>query len=205
MTSTPRPYRGISAEDRRATRRRQLLDAGLEIVGTRGVERATMTAICAQAGLTERYFYESFSAREDLLLAIVDEIAEQVRSAVLASLQATEGDAEAKARAAVAAFAALLTDDPRKGRAAIIESAVLPVLSQRRHELFRGFAALVVTQARSLFGDSALPSPHAEISALMLVGGLGELLSAWLRGETRAEVEDIVDGVTRWFAAGMHA
>ncbi len=204
MTSTPRRYRGISAEDRQSTRRRQLLDAGLEIVGTRGVERATMTAICAQAGLTERYFYESFSAREELLLAVVDEIAEQVRTAALAALRSTEGDAEAKARAAVAAFAALLTDDPRKGRAAIIESSVLPVLRQRRHELFVGFAALVVTQARALFGDSALPPPQDEISAMLLVGGLGELLTTWLRGETRAGVDDIVDVATRWFAAGMH-
>ncbi len=205
MTSTPRPYRGISAEDRKSVRRRQLLDAALEIVGTRGVERATMTAICAQAGLTERYFYESFSAREDLLLAMVEEIAEQVRTAALAALRSTEGDAEAKARAAVAAFAALLTDDPRKGRAAIIESSALPVLRQRRHELFVGFATLVVAQARALFGDSALPSPQDEISAMLLVGGLGELLTAWLQGETRAEVEDIVDVATRWFAAGMHA
>lgn len=205
MTSTPRPYRGVSATDRRATRRRQLLDAGLEIVGTGGVERATMTAICLQAGLTERYFYESFRAREDLLLAVVDEIAEQVRSAVVVALQEAKGDAEVKARAAIAAFAALLTEDPRKGRAAIIESSVLPSLRQRRHELFGSFAALVVVQARTLFGAAALPSPQDEISALMLVGGLGELLSAWLRNETRAEVEDIVDGVTRWFAVGMHA
>ncbi len=205
MTSPPRPYRGVSAKDRRATRRRQLLEAGLEIVGTSGVERATMTAICLQAGLTERYFYESFSAREDLLLTLVDEIADQVRLAVLAALRETEGDAEAKAHAAFAAFAALLTEDPRKGRAALIESSVLPALRRRRHELFGGFAALVVTQARTLFGAAALPSPHDEISALMLVGGLGELLSAWLRGETQADVEDIVDSVTRWFAVGMHA
>lgn len=205
MTSTPRPYRGISAEDRRSARRRQLLDAGLEIMGTRGVERATMTAICAEAGLTERYFYESFSARDELLLAIVDEIAEQIRTAALAALRDTDGDAAAKARAAVSAFAALLTDDPRRGRAAIIESSVLPALRQRRHELFGDFAALVVAQARVLFGDSALPSPQDEISALLLVGGLGELLTAWLRGETVAGVEEIVDVATRWFAAGMHS
>lgn len=204
MTSTPRSYRGVSAEERRSVRRRQLLDAGLEIVGTRGVERATMTAICVQAGLTERYFYESFRAREELLLAMVDEIAEQVRTAVLAALRDTAGEAEEKARAALAAFAAILTDDPRKGRVAIIESSALPVLRQRRHELFGGFAALVVTQARALFEDAALSSPQDEISALMLVGGLGELLAAWLRGETSAEVEDIVDVATRWFAAGMH-
>lgn len=205
MTSPSRNYRGISAADRQSARRRQLLDAALEIVGTRGAERATMTAICAQASLTERYFYESFRARDELLLAMVDEIAEQVRVAALAALHDTDGDAAARARAAIAAFAALLTDDPRKGRAALIESTTLPSLRQRRHELFGGFAALVATQAKTLFGDAALPEPQDEMSALLLVGGLGELLTAWLQGETSAEVEDIVDVATRWFAAGMHA
>lgn len=164
-----------------------------------------MTAICAQAGLTERYFYESFPSREQLLLALVDEIAEQVRAAVLAALAGAEGDAAARAHAAIAAFAALLTNDPRKGRVAIIESATVPVLRQRRHELFRDFAGLVVAQARTLFGSQALPAPQDEISARLLVGGLGELITAWLQSETAADVEDIVDVATRWFAAGMHA
>ncbi|MFN3340409.1 MAG: TetR/AcrR family transcriptional regulator [Dietzia sp.] len=205
MASTPRRYRGVSAEERRSARRRQLLDAALEIAGTREVERTTMTAICAQAGLTERYFYESFSARDQLLLALVDEIAEQVRTAVLSALSDTEGDTAVKAHAAIAAFAAILTDDPRKGRVAIIESAAVPALRERRHELFRDFAALVVSQARTLFGDQALPAPRDEISARLLVGGLGELITAWLQAETSADIGDIVDEATRWFTAGMHA
>ena len=204
MASNPRRYRGLSAEDRRSARRRQLLDAALEIAGTRGVDRATMTAICAQAGLTERYFYESFPSRDQLLLALVDEIAEQVRVVVLAALQTTEGDASARAHAAIAAFATLLTADPRKGRLAIIESVTVPALRQRRHELFRDFAALVVTQARTMFGVHALPEPQDEISARLLVGGLGELVTAWLQAETSAAVEDIVDVASRWFVVGMH-
>lgn len=204
MAQTPRRYRGASAEERRAARRRQLLDAALELAGTRGVERTTMTAICAEAGLTERYFYESFTGRDQLLLSLVDEIADQVRAAVLAALSDTEGDAAAKAHAALAAFTALLTDDPRKGRVAIIESATVPTLRHRRHELYRDFAALVVTQARALFGPRALPSPRDEISARMLVGGLGELVTAWLQSETSAGIDDIVDEATRWFAVGMH-
>lgn len=205
MDPSPRRYRGVSAEERRAARRRQLLDAALEIAGTRGVERSTMTAICAEAGLTERYFYESFAARDQLLLTLVDEIAEQVRDAVLAALAHTDGDTAARAHAAIEAFATLLTDDPRKGRVAIIESATVPLLRQRRHELYRDFAALVVAQAQTLFGDRALPSPRDEISARLLVGGLGELVTAWLQSETSAGVEDIVDEATRWFTVGMHS
>ncbi len=180
------------------------MDAGLDLVGTLGCEQTTMTAVCAHAGLTERYFYESFASRDALLLAVVDEVAHQARDAVLESLRVTDGDAFAKVHAAIAVFAALLTDDPRKGRTAVIESSTLPALRRRRQELFRTFAGLVVTQAQALFEDSALSPPEDEVGALLLVGGFGELLTAWLQGETSASVADIVGVVTRWFAAGMH-
>ena len=62
-----------------------------------------------------------------------------------------------------------------------------------------------MTQARTLFGDRALPSPRDEISARLLVGGLGELITAWLQFETSASIDDIVDEATRWFTVGMHA
>lgn len=64
-----------------------------------------------------------------------------------------------------------------------------------------------MTQARTPFGDRALPSPRDEISARLLVGvgGLGELITAWLQAETSASIDDIVDEATRWFTVGMHA
>ena len=86
MDPTPRRYRGVSAEERRAARRRQLLDAALEIAGTRGVERATMTAICAEAGLTERYFYESFADTDELLGAVYDQVSGQLAAEVEAAM-----------------------------------------------------------------------------------------------------------------------
>ncbi|MFJ8816665.1 TetR/AcrR family transcriptional regulator [Amycolatopsis thermoflava] len=205
MSSAARPYRGISAEDRKAQRRRKLIDAALDLMGTVGTDQATMTAICVRAGLTERYFYENFTRRDELLIAVVDRMADEVRETVLSTLRATEGDAAERARVAIEAFVRLLTDDPRKGRAAILESSALPALRSRRHELLRMFAGLVVTQARALFGDDAVPAPRDELNALMLVGGLAELLATWLGGEMDTPVEDIIDVATRWFVTGMRA
>ncbi|MCT1433508.1 hypothetical protein [Dietzia maris] len=50
-----------------------------------------------------------------------------------------------------------------------------------------------------------MPSPRDEISARLPVGGLGELITAWLQFETSASIDDIVDEATRWFTVGMHA
>ena len=52
---------GLVALDRRR------IEAGIELFGTRGYANTPVKAICEEAGLTERYFYEAFDDREDLL------------------------------------------------------------------------------------------------------------------------------------------
>ena len=65
VTST-RPYRGIKPDDRRAERRARLLDAGLSILGSEaGPEAVTVRGVCRQSGVSARYFYESFSDRDE--------------------------------------------------------------------------------------------------------------------------------------------
>ena len=48
----PRRWRGQEPEDRRAARRTQLIEAGLQIMGTEGAAAATMRATCREAALT---------------------------------------------------------------------------------------------------------------------------------------------------------
>ncbi|MFC4000421.1 TetR/AcrR family transcriptional regulator [Prauserella oleivorans] len=194
-----RSYRGVSAQQRHDQRREQLLDAGLDLLGTVGWRKTTMTAVCARAGLTERYFYESFANRDELLLAVIDRIAGRIRDVALAAL-AGPGDPQAKVEAAVGALVDLLTHDPRVGRAAMLESAAAEPLRARRHELLLEFAQLIATQAHALYGDEALPPPRDQVNGLMLTGGLAELLMAWLSGELSITRQDIIDIVARQFA-----
>jgi AcrR family transcriptional regulator len=63
-----RRYGGTSFEDRQADRSERLLRAAVDVFGRVGREGATVAAICAEAGLTQRYFYESFASREALFL-----------------------------------------------------------------------------------------------------------------------------------------
>jgi AcrR family transcriptional regulator len=83
-----RSYAGATDAQRRGARRERLLDAGLAIIGTQGYSAATLRAVCAAAGLTERYFYESFANREALLAGVharlVDELSAGLREAFAA-------------------------------------------------------------------------------------------------------------------------
>ncbi|MPY85760.1 MAG: TetR family transcriptional regulator [Actinophytocola sp.] len=200
MAMSQRNYRGVSADQRRDRRREQLLDAGLDLLGSQGWRQATMTAICTRAGLTERYFYENFAHRDELLLAVLDRIAAQIRDVALRALAESDGDPQAKAEAAIGAFIDLLTNDPRIGRVAMLESAAEP-LRARRHELLLEFGQLIATQARALYGNEALPPPQDQINGLMLTGGLAELLMAWLTGELPLQRQDLIDTAAAHFAA----
>src|SRR5690349_12773664 len=99
-------YRGVSAADRAAERRTRLLEATLTVWS--GDERVTMTRICAEAGLSERYFYESFRTVDEALTAVMEWIAAEIETTAQAAADATEGDLVARMRASVKAFVDLI-------------------------------------------------------------------------------------------------
>jgi len=201
MPSTTRPYRGVSAQERTAGRRARLVAAGLDLLGTVGWEQTTMTAVCAHAKLTERYFYEHFNGRDELLRAVVDQIADEARATIAAALADAPSDPAATAAAMISAFVVFVTDDPRKGRAALVESAAADPLRRRRHELLREFAHLLVVKTHDLFGAHAWTPPRDEINAMLFTGGLAEVLTGWLNHEITASPADIIAAATDQFLA----
>src|SRR4051794_19105906 len=82
-----RVYRGSPAPERASQRRTQLVAAGRKLFGKSGYAAVTVRSVCVEAGLTERYFYESFSNREELLaavyLACVGDLQEAVNGAIV--------------------------------------------------------------------------------------------------------------------------
>jgi AcrR family transcriptional regulator len=63
-----RRYSGQSFEDRISDRKSRLIEATLEVAARSGLEGTSVAAICGQAGLTARYFYESFPNREAIFV-----------------------------------------------------------------------------------------------------------------------------------------
>ncbi|WCB96925.1 hypothetical protein DSM104299_05695 [Baekduia alba] len=180
-------WAGSTLEDRAAARRAALIEAGIELLGTQGAAGVTVRAACRAAGLTERYFYESFpDGRDALLLAVHDAVAAQARAAIVAAVgahAAAGGGAEdeALAYAAVGAFTAFLEEDPRRGRVLLSESFSDTVLARHDAELVPAFAALLVAQITAL--PDAPDQLDAELTAVALLGALRNLYLAWLADE----------------------
>jgi len=112
-----RLYGGQSQEARVAERREKLMQAAAKLYGQAGTTGVSVTAICAEAGLTPRYFYESFASREALLLAVFAEVCEHLIADVTAAI-----DARAPADSALGAFFQLLADHPDLARVFLVET-----------------------------------------------------------------------------------
>ena len=87
-----RRYRGVSNETRMAERRLKLIEAGIKVFGSSGYHASTVKGLCQEAGLTERYFYESFSNAEALFTACYLHITDTLRDKlqrVLLSMEMT--------------------------------------------------------------------------------------------------------------------
>jgi AcrR family transcriptional regulator len=198
-------YGGVGADDRRAARRARLLEAGLDLLGTDGWQATTVRAVCARAGLTARYFYESFEELDALLLAVFDELAQESAAVVLDAVGRAPDDARSKARAAIAAFVELLTRDPRKARVLFVEAMGSEALAQRRFDTVRVFARLVAAEARSFYGVQKGGDRLVDTTALMLVGGLAETLLAWLDGTLHATQAELIEDCADLFVAAGEA
>jgi AcrR family transcriptional regulator len=185
MTTPSRTWAGTTLDDRKATRRAQLLETGLDLLGTEGTAAVSVRAVCRHAKLTERYFYESFTDREDLVLAVYEHVGALAHRALTDAVQETT-DPQALAEAAVTAFVELMVDDPRKGRVLLLAPMTDPALSQRGVELLPAFAELVRGQLSS--GDDL----ERQMVAIGLVGALGNVFIAYLNGSLEVSRDRLV-------------
>lgn len=196
-----RPYRGVSADDRVAARRERFVAAGLELFGTRGFAGAGVKDVCREAGLTDRYFYESFRDNRALLIAVFDRVTDELFAAVAEAVVAVEPQPEPQLRAAIGAFIGALADDPRAPRVVFSEAAAAGGEVERHmRTTLRRFTALVAETARPHLAPDAAPE-LAHVVALSLVGTLERVVVEWQDGELGVPIGQIVDDCVALYMA----
>lgn len=176
----------MTLEQRREARRESLLSTGITLLGAKDGPAVSVRAVCRTAGLTERYFYESFTDRDEFVRAVYAEVGEKGRTALVAAVQPAEST-HGRAEAAVDAFVKLMIDDPAMGRVLLVAPLSEPALGGRGLELMPGFVGLVHDQL-----SSVTDPVEKELVAVGLVGALTNLFIGYLDGAIAASRDQLV-------------
>ena len=172
-------WSGVPLESRYALRRDNLIAAGVQLLGSDRGPALTVRAVCRKAALTERYFYESFSDRDEFVRAVYDDVCTRAMNALTSAKTP---------RQAVEQFVELMVDDPVRGRVLLLAPAVEPILTQSGAEWMPTFIDLLQRKL-SRIGDPVLQ----KMIATSLVGGLSSLFTAYLNRKLGATRKQFID------------
>jgi AcrR family transcriptional regulator len=193
----------VPADDRRACRRRLLLDAAFDLLGTEGWPGTTVRAVCDAARLNPRYFYESFDDLDSLVVAVYDATLDELRAALVHSLDAAPPDMPSQMRAAVEATVRFVHDDRRRGRVLYVEALGSEALNRRRIAAGHDLTAFIVSDAAARRGAVPVDDPIGMLTASVYVGAFSEVLVAWLDGHIDVGRKQLEHDLTRLFL-GVH-
>ena len=177
-------------ERRRRVRRGDLVAAGIALLGASGGTAVTVRGVCKLAGLTERYFYEAFTDRDQFVREVYDEVGARAHRALADAVADSPSGAEAQARrasAAVDAFVGLMVDQPEMGRVLLLPPVSEPALSGVGVALLPSFITLVLGQL------TRVPDPvEKQLLATGVVGALTALFAGYLEGTLAVGRERLV-------------
>jgi AcrR family transcriptional regulator len=190
-STSARRYRGTSTEERRAQRREQLIVAAVAVYGAQGYRNATVKSVCEAAGLTERYFYESFANSEALLVASFEAVTDTLLAGLKAAAASASGGRVERVRAVLCAYYEALKRDPKSARVFLVEIGGVSSAVDRALE----------SSLRSL-GDllACTLDPDDRSSPLLRAGVVGSVIHialAWIAGGYAEQVGEVADTALR--------
>lgn len=184
-----RPYRGVEATERLAARRNQLLAAGLDLLGSPDDPELTVRSICERAGLSARYFYESFADKDEFVERVYDWVIADLAATTQAAVAAVPRDEQP--RASMTNVVRSIAGDARVGRLLFSTHLANAVVMRKRAESSALFALLSGQHAIDTLRAPA--NDYVKAAAHFAVGGVGQALSAWLTGDVRMTPDEVAE------------
>jgi AcrR family transcriptional regulator len=189
-TARARNYAGLSAQERRESRRERLIEGAIRAYGELGYRNTTVKAVCEAAGLTERYFYESFANSEALLVAAFDTVSRRVFTC-LEEVRKEHGDGtpDERGHAVLRAYYQMLKDDPDGARLFVIEIArVGPAVDAVWGALLPEFGEVL---SRMMAPNSDIKPKPGELVRAGVVGGVVQIAKEWIRSGYARSVDAV--------------
>ena len=189
-TGQGRTYGGQSSGERQADRRERLIRAAIATYGEQGYRRTTVADVCRTAGLTPRYFYESFANSEALLIAAYKEVTRIALDTLRAAASALE-DAEPEARleAMLSAYYTLLRERPASARVFVAEMSGISAAVDAAFEIGLSKFAKLLAQTSD---PEWCETDEGALRKTGVMHGLLAIARSWIADECKAHIADIV-------------
>lgn len=167
----------------------------------------TIEQLCKSADLNKRYFYESFADLDAVAAAVVDDIADEVRTSTLAAVTVlAEQSLEQQALVGVTAAVHALVEDPRKARVLLGGVAASPALHTHRRDVMGGLTDVLIGHGRRVHGVELQHDPLAKVTPPFIVGGSADAILAYVNGDVDVTLDELISQLaTLWLITGNGA
>jgi len=197
-----RVYGGISGDVRRSERRERFIQAGIVAFGRDGYANTTTRSLCADAGLTQRYFYESFESIEALFIEVVKQLGIELETALFTALADAPEEPAKRIQAALRAYFNSIRHDPHIGRILLVE---VYAASGRTNPMARDFVAKLTELTRAGI-DEAFPTLaehgiNVHLLAAAYVGATHHIALNWVMGGYAEPIDEVIGTAIRVFTA----
>lgn len=206
-TVNKRVYRKKNPEDRVLERRERLMQAALQLFGTQGYANTTIETLCSEAKVTTRHFYQVFSSREELLLAVYNQITEELQVSLFSAMMAERQGLQEKMQQVIQALVNNYLTDSRRAQIGVLEVVgASAIVEKRRREVIHGIAIHLEQFMDALAAENQLPQRNYHWLAVALVGGINELMAEWLMNQSLSleQLTDEIFYLINMFMAGKN-
>ncbi|HUF93115.1 MAG TPA: TetR/AcrR family transcriptional regulator [Candidatus Limnocylindria bacterium] len=177
-----------------ATRER-ILDAALDVFARKGYHRAIVDDIVRASGTSKGAVYHHFTTKEAVFLALVDDFAARLASAVASSIAHRSG-ALAKVEGALTAALTTFAGNEQLARLILLEAVSLgPTYQAKRSEVAERFAALIRGYLDEAVADGSIAVLDTRVATLAWLGAVNEIVVQWLHGAVR-DLEATIPALT---------
>lgn len=180
--SRGRNYSGLTLEQRKAKRRSQFIEAGIELFGTLNFREATVRGICKQAKLTDRYFYESCGSLQKLFMDVYEHCMKTLVQKVLESIEqsSVQGSIFEAMLSGVSTYFKEL-EEPKVAQICLRGlEGISPETDQLYNRYIEDIAQIFVSLIEKSYPTWNISDAEKNVAGLSLVGILRQSATTWV-------------------------
>jgi len=199
-----RRYGGLSAEQRTTQRRQKFIATGIEIIGSHGFKAATVRKLCSEAGLTARYFYESFEDTEALLIEAFDQCMDEITGHVSTAVEAAGGgeNPDSVLEAVLHAFF-IEMEDRRVARLLMLEVlGISDTVDEITNQKMSALGNLIIGLLRAMSDEWPIDEQRGTLLGVAVLGAMRQATIHWMVHDYKPERQAVVE-TTSFLVKGL--